>query len=505
MDTTTDHPDLEKLPLEIDGIAVCETIREIFRNPDNGTPDNISKAGCLALSMKSNDLGGRDKGYVIWNAWRRVFPVDAMTRKNRADFQEHEFLEDALFLGYDFGLSANFSKAIFRKRAYFIGARFGSSTDFSFSFWAGEAHFQFSLWAADIRFEHAYWTKHAVFIGSQWIGANFTGWMAPEGLSFAGVGCTNVIGLSCSKIHQLDASAESWAWLETRCYWVIDGVRAYARAKSYAKEIGSDPECFSLAFFSGTHFLANVNFANRKFNKGVFFDAVEKHNPWNEILRQPDGLPLLDRNDIPQHIDDKKLAHFTRFTAVPIFHGCELHQDTSFDGAEFPKPTGDDKAIRAYRTLKLAFNKQQAVREEQRFFRLEMEEETLRETGMKRWLFKAYKTFSDYGFSITKPLKYWGSGVLALTAVYGLLSWLGQCGLSVQACNLAPEWLEFSLLQTLPLPGLDKLSENARKAFWPEGAWWGLLLSALVIVHKTSSLASLFLIGLALRNLFKLK
>ena len=40
-----DHPDIEKLPLEIDGIPVRETIREIFRNPDNGRPDNISKAG----------------------------------------------------------------------------------------------------------------------------------------------------------------------------------------------------------------------------------------------------------------------------------------------------------------------------------------------------------------------------------------------------------------------------------------------------------------------------
>ena len=78
----------------------------------------------------------------------------------------------------------------------------------------------------------------------------------------------------------------------------------------------------------------------------------------------------------------------------------------------------------AYRTLKLAFNKQQAVREEQRFFRLEMEEETLRETGIKRWLFRAYKTFSDYGFSVTRPLKYGGLGVLVLTLLYG-------CGLRI--------------------------------------------------------------------------
>lgn len=87
----------------------------------------------------------------------------------------------------------------------------------------------------------------------------------------------------------------------------------------------------------------------------------------------------------------------------PKFHGCELHQDTSFEGAEFPKPTGSEEAARAFRTLKLAFSKQQAIREEQRFFKLEMEEETLRETGLKRQLFVTYKYFSDYGFSITRP------------------------------------------------------------------------------------------------------
>jgi len=52
---------------------------------------------------------------------------------------------------------------------------------------------------------------------------------------------------------------------------------------------------------------------------------------------------------------------------------------------------------------------------------------------------------------------------------------------------------------------VQELSEAARKAFWPQGAWWHLGLSALVFVHKTLSLTALFLIGLALRNLFKLK
>ena len=53
----SDHPDLETLPLEINGTPVRETIRQISRNPANGTPDTIRKAGFLALALKSNALG----------------------------------------------------------------------------------------------------------------------------------------------------------------------------------------------------------------------------------------------------------------------------------------------------------------------------------------------------------------------------------------------------------------------------------------------------------------
>ena len=134
MSTTQDHPHIEKLPLEVDGITVRETIREIFRDPENGTPDNISKAGCLALALKSNEVGGVGKGYVCWNAWRRAFPVPYSSVVNHTNFQESEFNEEMDFRLFEFGYAANFKKTIFRKKANFDHAKFGISTDFSFSF-----------------------------------------------------------------------------------------------------------------------------------------------------------------------------------------------------------------------------------------------------------------------------------------------------------------------------------------------------------------------------------
>ncbi len=401
----SDHPDLEKLPLEVDGIPVRETVREIFRNPENGLPNKIRKMGCWSLALKSDELGkGAGKSHIVWNEWFKIFFGT-------------EFGHQIDFSGLECTINnrINFSKFNFENQMHF--------SDFKFD---GPAYFENANFGLRSTFRGAVFPLNIQNNGLFYVTASF------KNAKYRGL-------VDFSAIHH-----------------------------SGKEKSNNDVDVFPEIHFDGANFGGVADFSNRKFKGKTSFKNV-------------------------------------CFSKAPIFHNCELHQDTTFEGAKFPLATGSEEAVRAYRTLKLAFSKQQAVREEQRFFRLEMEEETLRETGLKRLLFQAYKTFSDYGFSITRPLKYGGLAVLVLTALYGLLSWLGQCGLSVQACHFAPQWLEFSLLQTLPLPGLDKLSEAASKAFWPQGAWWSFGLSALVILHKTLSLAVLFLIGLALRNLFKLK
>ncbi|WP_194945388.1 pentapeptide repeat-containing protein [Limnohabitans sp. DM1] len=458
----SEHPDIEKLPLEIDGIPVRETIREIFRNPENGTPDNISKAGCLALALKSNEVGGRDKGYVVWNAWRMVFPARkdfVRFQKGSTELKVSSWVNVADFSSVDFTLNNGLPFVYLRNFSKF---KFDDGVDFQNSIWSHDTNLNGAIFGCDANFENSEWQSSIIFQNVQWGNwARFKGSRWGENIQFEQAVFGDVA----------DFSETSW------------------KDANFASTRFGRRVCFSNAkFFQHAYFGSKVNedgnFFEIDFSKAIFFDQAS----------------FLNR----KFLGTTKFNN-TKFAIAPIFHGCDLHSDTNFDGAEFPLPAGSEDAPRAYRTLKLAFSKQQAIREEQRFFRLEMEEETLRETGLKRLLFQAYKTFSDYGFSITRPLKYGGLAVLVLTALYGLLSWLGQCGLSVQACHFAPQWLEFSLLQTLPLPGLDKLSEAASKAFWPQGAWWSFGLSALVILHKTLSLAVLFFIGLALRNLFKLK
>jgi uncharacterized protein YjbI with pentapeptide repeats len=422
----SEHPDLEKLPLEIDGIPVRETIREIFCKPENGTPDNISKAGCLALAKQSRSAYfvnmAQTSGFesalsisracIVWNAWRQSFPslggVDVIQGfDNKADFSSNDFASDTdsdsgpvttSFEGFSFGHQASFRSAKFA-HVNFRRVNFGIHACFE------DAHFQE---AAD--FDDANFGSSVSFVNTRFESA----------LSFVG----------CQFLGAVD----------------------FSTCDSLSQKF-SGHVCFDKAIFKGP-----VSFNGRHFANATSF----------------------------------KSAHFA---VAPTFHGCELHQDTSFEGAIFPEATGSEDAARAYRTLKLAFSKQQAIREEQRFFRLEMAEETLLETGLKRWLFWAYNTFSDYGFSVMRPFLLLTATWLVFAQIYGAhASPQSLCVLGQTDCRLQGEWFTFSLQQALPLPGFEQLDSAIK------GVSVGWLF-----LHKTLSLIALFLIGLALRNLFKLK
>lgn len=556
MSALPDHSDIEKLPDVLEGIPVKESIRQLFRDPVNGTPDNISKEGCLALALKSNEVGGAGKGYVVWNTWRETFPVKEKNHavfsgdardsylqrfryQNVTDFTNVKTENGLFFIAqlsrqftfekFKFGPfsrfdesewgSISFDSAEWGEGSTFFGALFAENSSFQYCCWGNRARFDGATWGANASFWCASWGYSNSFIGASWgdfpvftfasweFGADFTdstiGWEANFSGAFLGRDC-----LFERVNFQPSICFKSWSFDD-----IPIEIRNVILDNKNNNFVDRKTELLSDISFGGSSF-HGVDFSGRKFTGNINFGYQRQHSTQKRIKLKKDakgqivysddpgsrGLPDWD-NDV---IDKKPI---TTFSAPPVFHDCTIGQGFHIhEDIEFPQPSINRRnAADAYRTLKLAFSKQQAIREEQRFFRLEMEEETLRETGLKHWLFRAYKELSDYGFSITRPLKYGGLSVMALTAVYGLLSWLGQCGLTVRACQFAPQWLEFSLLQTLPLPGLDKLSEAASKAFWPAGAWWGLFLSALVILHKIISLAALFLIGLALRNLFKLK
>jgi hypothetical protein len=256
----------------------------------------------------------------------------------------------------------------------------------------------------------------------------------------------------------------------------------WGKAKSWADVRGIRPDAFGSIDFSGTTFLGGVDFSGRKFLGRTCFGPLSNDFKHEQVKRDYNGSVVFDGNNkLVWEANDTSHPGYVRFNKAPIFHGCELHQDTSFEGAQFPPASGSEEAARAYRTLKLAF-------------RLEMEEETLRETDLKRWLFKAYKYTSDYGFSIARPLLLLAILWLMFAQIYGSYTGVEHCFSWAVNCKIQSDWLNYSLQQALPLPGFDKLKPAIEGV---SVAW--------LFIHKTLSLAALFLIGLALRNLFKLK
>ncbi|WP_372659003.1 hypothetical protein, partial [Hydrogenophaga sp.] len=179
----------------------------------------------------------------------------------------------------------------------------------------------------------------------------------------------------------------------------------------------------------------------------------------------------------------------------------------------------------AYRTLKLAFAQQQATREEQRFFRLEMAEEALMALPLRAWLttwwqqrrraqvqqvemlpprflYLLYAGLSHFGFSIARPMWLFVLALLLAVVVYGVQADLRLCSpFGADACRMTGPLLQFGFAHALP--GFEKLADPATHTLFPNGL--GVWTVLTVLLHKLVSVLALFLAGLGLRNLFKMK
>ena len=269
--------------------------------------------------------------------------------------------------------------------------------------------------------------------------------------------------------------------------------------------------------FGGSTF-QGVDFSGRKLAGNINFGYERKYTTEKRIKLKKEAKGQIVYSDDPGsrglpdwEYEVLERRPITTFSAPPVFHDCTIGQGFHIhEDIEFPRPSINRRnAADAYRTLKLAFSKLQAIREEQRFFKLEMEEETLRETGLKRQLFVAYKYFSDYGFSITRPFTL----LIVFPALYVSLFNAFLIEYQIYQCydffNQAPisifwNWLTWSFISIVAVPGVD-LGKEIRPLLFGAGSFISFIALMIEIIQKALALAGFFLIGLALRNLFKLK
>jgi len=450
-----------------------------------------------------------------WNAWRKDFPtLGGKTHSgfavkteyaNFADFRNHVFEKPTDFSFFNFGANAQFESAQFKKPVNFNLATFGDDTSFELAKFEGGVRFQATKFDGDVSFKCAQFSKLAFFAYSQFgknavfTGAEFSGQASFNDVIFGKRLTFDHAFFDCHAVSFLGGNWENWLSLFPP--------EKVEEVKAWAIEKGLRPGKISHASFEGVKFSGTADFSENEFVGRTRFSqsTTDGMDFWPERDDQGRAKYTGGGGKI------KELARFERksgtplvFGTPPMFHNCKFNQDMSFEGALFPKETGFEGSARAYRTLKLAFSQQQAIRQEQLFFRLEMAEEAKGAPRRQRYLYRAYDLLSDYGFSLWRPLLLLVIAWLGFAFVYGFLANLSMCLPFQTDCKISQPWIKFSLLQGLPISEFDSVGEKLHKdLFGREVATLGVLVTA--FFHKAFSLLALFLTGLALRNLFKMK
>ncbi len=274
---------------------------------------------------------------------------------------------------------------------------------------------------------------------------DFSACMFGDGTSFDGAQFGDMASFDDAQFGDR-ASFTAWDVSKIQNFWKSMSGKVAQQRDNFVEARGVRSDAFHGIIFLGSQFHGSVDFQGRIFLSKTYFSLVS-------------------------------------FKGIPRFHGCTLRQDTSFYGAEFLAQPSEG-AARAYRTLKLAFAQQHAIREEQKFFRLEMEAETGIATGNKKRLYQLYEKMSDYGFSLKRPIKYWLYCLAGFALIYGLLTgtygWNGNI-----SWERTMQWLQYALLNAVPLPGFDKTLDVLRSELFSKAAIIQLLVTILEIFHKT--------------------
>lgn len=493
---------------------------------DIADPTCITPAECRSLARCGVDA---------WNEWRDEFPGEPFREVNLASFSGVDFTNESIdfsgfkFDGVDFTNAvlgrrqkfrhcnfgrANFSNSRFMHFGYFEGSVF-STSDFDGVEFFKFVNFNAALLGGTASFRNCKFHEEAFFGGACATGdVHFNYSIFLKEAHFSGVAFLDRVNFLCCEFHK-DAIFDGRSILALQqTFRKPPFLHSWGEIERLLQINGGSPDQFFELCFDGSLFMGRVSFRNRNFTGRASFDIGRK---FREARTR-----LMDGKEAVEEVYDLLPVSFAK---PPEFFDCKLCQQVSFDHARFPPPLGEAEAARCYRVLKQAFATHQATREEQRFFRLEMAEEagmawSLRgllatwwsersqkqkpELPPARLFYKLYSVLSNFGFSVARPATLFLAALLVSAVLYAWQAGLMWCGEETVACSMTTPLIQFTLGQALP--GFEKFAEPAGKLLFGRdldglGVWTVLTL----LLHKAISVLALFLIGLALRNLFKMK
>ena len=141
-------------------------------------------------------------------------------------------------------------------------------------------------------------------------------------------------------------------------------------------------------------------------------------------------------------------------------------------------------------------NKSQQIDEEMFFHRQEMACKAEIEVGLVRWLFKLYGKVSGFGLSVVKPLAY-----LGLNLFIGWVGFLFYLSWAKDTLEVNPIWVAFgvSFSNIFAFFGFGRLFLGETLKALPD------YMALLAARQTVFGFIFLFLLGLGLRNRFRLR
>ncbi len=365
------------------------------------------------------------------------------------NFFETEFKSPVIFGNET--VECNFSSSIFSKELKLGNT---SNTDFRDTIFNGSVLFRVDSIVSCVSFDSAVFESCLKF---------------EKKCQLEGIGFENTIfnkvfyNVSCSKIREF--------------FFKVKEDQPYKVTKedfSGFQVVFNECEIKNCKFF-GTKFYSPVSFENSTFFPSTLFAELSSTAVGN---RAQFTFP-----------PDFKNIHFKNESNTKTESTIEL--------ASFPKAIGVKYASESYRNLKALFEDKKNIYAMQKFFKLELHEESFYLDKPNKFLSDLYRLTSDYGFSISKPL-------LFLLGIF-LVSCYLNSSLSMEMffcpfhdnVKFDVDPILTSIESILPMD-FTKITYLGDRDPHP-------YKDLLKIFDKAVSLIFWFLLGLALRNKFKMK
>jgi hypothetical protein len=452
------------------------------------------------------------KGHEVWNRWEQnrdgLYPLDLPavlgTTAIPLSFTGYHFAGPVIFDGVKFPGDVTFAGADFEHEPSFVDTRFTGRADFSGTRFVRGVRFLRSRFHGDALFNAAEFRDHAHFRYTRFYAeANFDRCTVANGTEFDLI--RSVIKKHFSFSHTTWPGGASYA-LTLFC-WHTDfrnsSFTVYAifddcvfRADAGFENVVFNDGSFQKTVFArdadfsteGAHFLKEANFAHARFEGTAKFSR-----------RRFNGITVF------------RWAHFEE---PPEFFNTELPNETDFEHATYGPITRANAVVAepAYRTLKLKMSELQHHRAEMMFFAKEMRARRFNEPNtFLRTLYRLYGLFSDFGESVVRPAIGW----MVVGLIFFFLYSIATEGRTLRAClpDLACTFKIGRFLKRLELTGAGlipffdvtkQLTNHALVGLVGVNRSPGYIL-VLQVLELIGSLLFLFLLGLGIRNLFRLK